>query len=216
MIKYKIGKYFRIKRLKIIKKIINKIFDQKGSVNIIDIGGAELYWELIENNFLESRNVKITLLNLHDYNVKNKNIFTYVKGNACALKFNDNEFDLSFSNSVIEHVGSYHNMVKFADEIKRVAKVFYCQTPNIWFPLEAHSWFPFFQFMPDPLKFYLVTKFNLGYYKRQDNYIDAIKIVTDAKLLSRKLLFSFFKNEGKITNEKFLFFNKSLIITNGI
>ena len=66
-------------------------------------------------------------------------------------------------------------MIKFADEIKRVAKIFYCQTPNIWFPLEAHSWFPYFQIMPDPLKFYLVTKFNLGYYTRQENDIDAIK-----------------------------------------
>ena len=216
LIKYKIGKYFRIKRLKKKKKIIKKIFEQKGSVNIIDIGGSELYWELLEDNFLESRNVKITLLNLFDYNVINKNIFTYARGNGCALKFDENEFDLSFSNSVIEHVGSYHNMIKFADEIKRVAKIFYCQTPNIWFPLEAHSWFPYFQIMPDPLKFYLVTKFNLGYYTRQENDIDAIKIVTDAKLLSKNLLFSFFKKKGKIINEKFLFFNKSLIITNGL
>ena len=92
LIKYKIGKYFRIKRLKIIKKIINKIFEQKGSVNIIDIGGSELYWELVEDNFLESRNVKITLLNLSNYNVINKNIFTYAKGNGCALKFDENEF----------------------------------------------------------------------------------------------------------------------------
>ena len=82
-------------------------------------------------NFLIVNNVKITLVNLDDYKTENSNIFTCIKGDACALDFKDNEFDFSFSNSVIEHVGDYENMIKFASEMKRVSKFFYCQTTLI-------------------------------------------------------------------------------------
>ena len=215
-IKNKIGIYFRKKRSNLIKKIINKIFIDKKKVNIIDIGGTEIFWETIGLNYIKEKNVKITLINLEKKEVSNSKIFNFVIGNGCSLDFNDNSFDLSFSNSVIEHVGNYDNMIKFAKESKRVAKYFYYQTPNFWFPFEPHSWFPFFQFLPDPIKFLLITKINLGHYKKQNNYLEAIKVVQDAKLIDKKLLLNLFNNDGIIINEKFFFLNKSLIITNSL
>jgi hypothetical protein len=63
---------------------------------------------------------------------------TYVCGSALGLPFDDNAFDVAYSNSVIEHVRTWENQVRFAAEIRRVAPRYYVQTPNAAFPIEPH------------------------------------------------------------------------------
>lgn len=75
------------------------------------------------------------------------------------LPFFDKEFDLVICNSVIEHVTvsknnlskstkeswhveSFTNQKWFANEIKRIAKAYFVQTPNRNFPLELHTLLP--------------------------------------------------------------------------
>lgn len=53
-------------------------------------------------------------------------------------QFQDNEFDAVFSNSVIEHVGDYEAQRQMANEIMRVGKRYFVQTPNFYFPIEPH------------------------------------------------------------------------------
>ena len=48
---------------------------------------------------------------------------------ATKLPFADGEFPLAFSSSVIEHIPEELQQA-FADEIRRVAKRYYVQTPN--------------------------------------------------------------------------------------
>jgi len=55
----------------------------------------------------------------------------------------DGEFDLVFSNSVIEHVGDFERMRQFVHEARRVAKSYWIQTPSKWFPIEPHCGMPF-------------------------------------------------------------------------
>lgn len=85
-----------------------------------------------------------------------------------ALPFAENAFDLIYCSSVIEHVtipkseiwkvvgtdefyrAAWESQKKLADEIRRVGKSYFVQTPNRKFVIESHSWLPFAGFLPRP------------------------------------------------------------------
>ncbi|MDX6370590.1 MAG: hypothetical protein QOG93_2092 [Gaiellaceae bacterium] len=75
----------------------------------------------------------------------------FVRGDALALPFADGEFDVAYSNSLIEHVEPA-DRARLAAEIRRVAGRFFVQTPNRWFPVEPHVLLPLFQFLPRALR----------------------------------------------------------------
>jgi SAM-dependent methyltransferase len=65
------------------------------------------------------------------------------------LPFADDEFDLAFSNSVIEHVDDRE---AFAAEAMRVARGWWVQTPAFSFPVEPHALLPFAHWLPAGLR----------------------------------------------------------------
>ena len=74
----------------------------------------------------------------------------YVQADACVLPFGDGEFDVYFSNAVIEHVGGRERQQAFADEALRVARRVFVTTPNRWFPVELHTRLPLVHWLPEP------------------------------------------------------------------
>ena len=96
-----------------------------------------------------------TLLNLPP---ETKDIpgFRFIAGTAINLPYQAGDFDLIYSNSVIEHVGSKQNQEKFSEEVHRVCDKYIVQTPSLWFPLEPHSLIPLFQFIPHALRAFLI------------------------------------------------------------
>lgn len=72
---------------------------------------------------------------------------TFVRADARALPFGEEEFDIAYSNSLIEHLHP-SDRDRFASEIRRVARRYFVQTPNRWFPIEPHVLLPLFQFLP--------------------------------------------------------------------
>lgn len=48
--------------------------------------------------------------------------------------FNDKEFDIGWSNAVIEHVSDIDRQILFLKEINRICKKAYFTTPNRYFP----------------------------------------------------------------------------------
>jgi len=72
--------------------------------------------------------------------------YTYVLGDGTNLKYADREFDIAYSNSVIEHLSAYKNQQKFANEMRRVGQKVWCQTPARWFFIEPHYITPFIHF----------------------------------------------------------------------
>jgi SAM-dependent methyltransferase len=74
---------------------------------------------------------------------------SYVQGDACALPFSDQSFDVVFSNAVIEHVGGIERQQAFVREALRVGRQVFLTTPNRWFPVELHTRLPLVHWLPD-------------------------------------------------------------------
>jgi SAM-dependent methyltransferase len=72
----------------------------------------------------------------------------FVRADATeCLPFDDNDFDIAYSNSVIEHIAPERRAV-FARELRRVARGWYVQTPALGFPIEPHSLLPGAHWLP--------------------------------------------------------------------
>lgn len=87
---------------------------------------------------------------------------TVMQADGTQLPFRDGEFDVAFSNSVIEHVPP-ELQPRFAAEVRRVAQRYFVQTPNRWFPIEPHYQLPLFQFLPRRVRMALNRRFSLGW-----------------------------------------------------
>jgi Methyltransferase domain len=64
------------------------------------------------------------------------------------LPFDDDAFDIAFSNAVVEHVGGREEQRRFVEELCRVAPRVFVSTPNRWFPLETHTLVPLVHWLP--------------------------------------------------------------------
>ncbi len=72
-----------------------------------------------------------------------------VRADGRELPFADSEFDLGFSNAVVEHVaGGREGQRRFVHELCRVSGRVFVTTPNRWFPLEVHTLLPFVHWLP--------------------------------------------------------------------
>lgn len=125
---------------------------------VLDIGADELGFGEGEGcttlNFFEELYPwpeRITALGLHDGTSFRERYpeVTYVQGDALALPFADGEFDVVFSNAVIEHVGDRERQRRFVSEALRVGRRVFITTPNRWFPVELHTRLPLVHWLPE-------------------------------------------------------------------
>ncbi len=211
----------------------NLIAGMPRPLRIIDVGGTELFWEQMdfaaemgsggemdaggEGETTRQKtpagegNIEITLLNLQSQQVRNPG-FVAVEGDARDLsRFEDQSFDVAFSNSVIEHVGNFDDQARMASEMQRVGKHIFLQTPNRNFPLEPHFLFPFFQFLPLRCQVWLLMRFSLGWYPRFKNKETATEAAKSVRLLTRKELKKLFPH-ATIHKEKLAGLTKSYVV----
>jgi len=128
--------------------------------SVLDVGADELGFGEGDGcgtlNFFEELYPwprRITALGLQDgavFRARYPHI-RYVQGDACALPFADGEFDIVFSNAVLEHVGDRARQLLFVSEALRVGRRVFLTTPNRRFPLEVHTRLPFVHWLPDLL-----------------------------------------------------------------
>lgn len=71
-----------------------------------------------------------------------------VTASGTNLPFEDDSFDIAFSNAVLEHVGRREEQRRFVHELCRVAPKVFVSTPNRRFPLEVHTLVPFLHWLP--------------------------------------------------------------------
>ena len=126
--------------------------------SVLDVGADELAFGEGDGcgtlNFFEEHYPwpeRITALGLHDgsgFRARYPGI-RYVQGDACELPFADSEFDIVFSNAVIEHVGDRERQRQLVSEAVRVGRRIFITTPNRRFPIEVHTRLPFVHWLPD-------------------------------------------------------------------
>jgi hypothetical protein len=71
-----------------------------------------------------------------------------VTADGTELPFEDDAFDIAFSNAVVEHVGGRAEQRRFVAELCRVAPRVFVSTPNRWFPVETHTLVPLAHWLP--------------------------------------------------------------------
>lgn len=180
--------------------------DFKPPVKILDAGGTETFWEMM--GLTDPAIVNVAIVNTEAMTT-GLPAFKFIQADARNLSmFRDKEFDIVFSNSVIEHVGSFADQKKMADEIMRIGKKFFVQTPNYWFPFEPHFMFPLFQFLPQAVKIKLLMSFRMGWFKKCSDKKEALHLLSSIRLLKKSDLIKLFPG-AIIYKEKFLGFTKS-------
>ena len=111
--------------------------------------------------------IHVTLLNNDFAERPQLPYLSYVVGDAREMgMFPGRHFDICFSNSLMEHLGTADQR-RVANEIRRVSKGYFVQTPNRYFPMEPHFLVPGWQFLPVSLRARLLQGRDLGWMKRE-------------------------------------------------
>ena len=135
------------------------------------------------------------------------------------LPFEDDYFDIVYCSSVIEHVtmqkeevweivsekefraAAWEKQRLLASEIRRVGRQFFVQVPAKSFPVESHTWLPFFSYLPRPMLIKLLRVTNKFWIK---------PALPDFNLLSTAQLIELFP-DAEIVFEKKLGLIKSIM-----
>jgi hypothetical protein len=166
----KFAKIFSEKSRKNRAAIFRDSFLLDKNTKILDLGseaGVNIYTTL-QGTPVKPENVYIADIDSSLIN-KGASAFGFVPVLICEsnrLPFKDDFFDIVYCSSVIEHVTvpkrkvwslcsgkkfkeiSLNRQKLFANEIRRVGKQYFVQTPNKHFLVESHTWLPFFSWLP--------------------------------------------------------------------
>ncbi|HEV2200322.1 MAG TPA: methyltransferase domain-containing protein [Bryobacteraceae bacterium] len=183
-----------------------KMFRLTETTRVLDVGGSPEIWRLAVQPNLTMVNVPRALAADHSV--------PQVGADGCLLPFRDDAFDVVFSNSVIEYVGSVDDQRKFAAEVARVGRSFWVQTPNRGFPVESHMLLPFVHQLPERWRPAIVNRFT-GWEllfrpteSQKQYYLH--HFLHELRLLSASDLQSLFPN-SEVIREKVFGLTKSLI-----
>jgi len=200
----------RAKRIGPLLRLIEATYVEHGYVSVIDIGGTIQYWNIVPAEYLDRYNVRITVANLNEERPRQEGRFEIIAADGCNLPCADSAFDIAHSNSVLEHVGDWEQMKAFAREVRRIAKRYYVQTPNFWFPLEPHFLTPFYHWLPKPTRIWLILHFTLGHVLKARTLDEAVMAVEGSRLLNLSMFRALFP-EARIITERLCGLPKSLI-----
>jgi Methyltransferase domain len=169
-------------------------------LSIIDIGGTTEFWERC--GWADRDDVSITLVNLGEQDQRYANI-TPTIGDATDLsEHSDDSFEIAFSNSVIEHLFTFEAQSKMAAEVRRVAKAYWVQTPNFWFPVEPHFLVPAWHWLPESTRVAILQRRGVGWAGRCPDPDYAREIVQQHRLMRRNELARLFPG-ASIVPERF-------------
>jgi hypothetical protein len=200
---------FRERRFEFFARIVSETLKKNQSCRILDLGGSAEYWSRYGKG-LDWTRVTVCSVNRTAAPVKMPG-FEAMAGDARRLdQFADNSFDIVHSNSVIEHVGKWDDMVAMAEEVRRLAPRYFVQTPYFWFPIEPHARFIFFHWLPESWRYRIILRRRCGFWERQPDVGKAVKQVQSACMIDKRQMHFLFP-DADISFERFMGFPKSII-----
>jgi hypothetical protein len=197
--------HFRAKRMEAFYRALSITPRTK----ILDVGGSCFVWQIAADHGLPQIE-HITLLNVYQEDGVLPSNVRWIVGDGCKLPFADGEFDVVFSNSVIEHLGSLDSQLSFASEIRRVGRSYWVQTPDPRFFVEPHYLSPFVHWLPMDLRRRVTrhaTTWGLLERPTQEEIDERLK---EIRLISAKEFTRMFP-DAEIMNERCVGMPKSLI-----
>lgn len=116
-------------------------FDQ--NAKLLDVGFNDIEHSSVDN-YIEKKypyQQNITALGMSgkDNFIKKYPLVNVVLYDGTTFPFEQNKFDICWSNAVIEHVGDFQAQLFFIKEMCRVSKFVFFTTPNKYFPIEVHT-----------------------------------------------------------------------------
>jgi hypothetical protein len=199
-----VSPFFRRRRM---KAFLERLKPETGD-RILDVGGYPEFWA---ESGIESF---ITVLNVHPVAAPVSNFqITTVIGDGTDLKYADNSFDIVFSNSVIEHLGTLEQQQRLASECARVGKRMWIQTPARSFPIEPHFLTPLIHYFPKSWQKELLRNCTVWGWLAHPSDRQIQDVLDEIRLLNAREMKVLFP-DSKIRRERFLGLTKSYIALN--
>jgi Methyltransferase domain len=150
-------------------------------VRILDIGGTVSFWE--QRGWAGRDDVEIVLVNLEAEASEYPNLVARAGDATNLSEFGDQSFDVVFSNSVIEHLETYQRQAAMAAEVRRLAPLYWVQTPNFWFPVEPHFLTPAWHWLPVSARVALLRRRRWGWRGPCPDPTEARALVREVRLM---------------------------------
>lgn len=204
----RVVRWFRRRRM----RRFERTFALTPKTSVLDVGGTWMNWEYL------SVRPRLVILNT-EREQRDAAGVEWVAGDGCSLPFADGAFDLVFSNSVIEHVGTPERQLEFAREIARVGRAYWVQTPNRWFPVEPHLLTPFLHWLPPATRAWIARRFTVWEWitrpspDRRDFYVK--HFLADIRLLGPAEMLRMFPG-ARLVRERLLGLTKSLVAVRAV
>jgi SAM-dependent methyltransferase len=177
------------------------------SSTILDIGGYPGTWTRFPTKPL------VTILNIRPVEFTQTEDYPWIDtvvGDGCKLNYPAGSFDIVFSNSVIEHVGSFERQQAFAREAHRVGRSLWIQTPAREFFMEPHLLTPFIHFLPISIQRKFIRRFTLWGVLTKPTAMDIQRFLEEVRLLTYREMKQLFP-DSNIYRETVCGFTKSYV-----
>jgi len=181
----------------------NRRFPDLEKMRVLDLGGTAASWRASA-----VRPLSLTLVNLSHEQDQGEPWMDIMYADACAGGFG--QYDLVFSNSLLEHLGGHARRQQFADVVRESAPSWWVQTPYRYFPVEPHWVFPGFQFLPFRVRREITQRWKIGHMGAHVDKAEAAELVASVELISVTEMRSYFPT-GEIWFERLAGLPKSLV-----
>lgn len=150
---------------------------------LLDVGGYPWFWEAAPQIVARIDTLNVAPVDWSSATAPANEIRILV-GNGCKLDFPDQAYDIAYSNSVIEHVGSWAEQQAFAAELRRVGRAVWCQTPARECFLEPHYLTPFVHWLPRAVQKRVVRWCTVWGWLTRPDRAEVERMVDEIRLLS--------------------------------
>lgn len=179
-------------------------FPDIAEMSVLDLGGTGASWRHL--GIAPKRLVTLNLV----VEARDEEGVLGLVGDACSppKEVVQEQFDLVYSNSLLEHVGGVGRRQQLAEVIHGQADFHWVQTPYRYFPVEPHWVFPGFQWLPLKARVEIAQRWHSGYMKSsRDSSIRDVLWTELIDITEMKLLFP----ESELWMERMAGLVKSLV-----